>query len=75
MAAIEEGRICVKNAGRDAGRFCAIVKKIDDKTVEIISAGRKKRRKAAMRHLEPLAQKLELKGTDAEIAEALRKLS
>lgn len=35
MPAIETGRVCVKTAGRDAGKYCVITKVIDNSFVEI----------------------------------------
>lgn len=57
MAAIETGRICVKKRGRDAGEECVITKVIDDNYVEIETKSRKKVRKCAIKHLEPLPRK------------------
>lgn len=67
MAAIGVGSVCIKNRGRDAGKRCVVVNLIDANYVEVICAGRKKRRRCNIRHLEPLEEKVEVKGTDEEI--------
>ncbi len=54
----EPGRLCVKIAGRDAGKTCVIVKKIDDLIVLI--DGETRRRKCNVRHLEPLEKTVDL---------------
>jgi large subunit ribosomal protein L14e len=52
----ELGRVCVKIAGRDAGKRCVIVDTLDDKYVMI--DGETRRRKCNIRHLEPLGKVL-----------------
>ncbi len=52
------GRICVKIAGRDAGKTCVIINKIDDTFV--IIDGETRRRKCNIKHLEPLDKTLKL---------------
>jgi large subunit ribosomal protein L14e len=66
MAAVVVGSVCMKNRGRDAGKKCVVVNLVDANYVEILSAGRKKRRKCSVRHLEPLGERIELKATDEE---------
>lgn len=56
---IEIGRICLKLAGRDAGRECIIVNVLDDKYVLI--DGNVRRRKCNILHLEPTSKKIEIK--------------
>ena len=53
------GRICVKIAGRDAGKQCVIVEAYDDGTVLV--DGQTRRRKCNVRHLEPTERTVELK--------------
>ena len=55
----EIGRICIKIAGRDAGKKCVIVEKINDTFVTIDGATRRK--KVNVLHLEPLAQTVDIK--------------
>ena len=63
---IEEiGRIAVKVSGREAGRKCVIVDVIDKNFVLV--TGPKtvtgvKRRRANVNHIEPLQEKIEIKG-------------
>jgi large subunit ribosomal protein L14e len=71
MAAIVVGSICMKNRGRDGGRKCVVVNLIDANYVEVLSAGRKKRRRCNIRHLEPLGEKVELKASDEETRKLL----
>ena len=52
------GRVCVKIAGRDAGKTCVIINKIDDTFVMI--DGETRRRKCNIKHLEPLDKTLKL---------------
>jgi large subunit ribosomal protein L14e len=78
MPAIEVGRICVKIAGREAGRKCVIVDVID-KNFVLVTGPQKvsgvRRRRANISHLEPTPDKVEIKrgATDEEIIEALEK--
>ena len=57
MVSMEVGRVCMKIAGREAGKYCVIVKKVNEAFVEV--TGPKiltgvKRRRANIEHLEPL---------------------
>lgn len=76
MPAIEVGRICVKVAGREAGKKCVIVDIIDDNFVLV--TGPKaltgvKRRKVNVRHLEPTDKAINIpKGAgDEEVLKAI----
>lgn len=77
MPAIEIGRICVKISGREAGKKCVIVD-IIDKNFVLITGPKTvtgiKRRRANINHLEPLAEKVEIKrgSTDEDVVEALK---
>jgi large subunit ribosomal protein L14e len=60
----EPGRVCLKIAGREAGRYAVVVEKIDDNFV--IITGPKtitgvKRRKCNINHLEAVENKFEIK--------------
>ena len=68
------GRLCVKLAGRDAGKKCVIVDVLKDNYVMI--DGSTRRRKCNITHLEPLNKviKIKKKATHAEIAKAFKKL-
>jgi len=71
MVSIENGRVCVKKMGRDAGRLCVITSVIDESFAKILCVGRKKKRKCNIRHIEPLPQKIELKESDEEVLKTL----
>tara|TARA_Y100000310_G_C20550466_1_gene747799 strand:- start:527 stop:877 length:351 start_codon:yes stop_codon:yes gene_type:complete len=68
---IEVGRVCMKLAGRDAGKLGVVIEMIDDNFV--ILDGEVRRRKVNMRHLEPLAKKVEIKAkaSHEEVLKAL----
>jgi large subunit ribosomal protein L14e len=55
----EVGRVCVKIAGRDAGKRCVIVDTLEFPFVMV--DGETRRRKTNIRHLLPLDQKIEVK--------------
>ena len=59
MSLFSVGRVCFKIAGRDAGRRCVVVEAIDDHFVLV--DGDVRRKKVNVKHLEPLADVLELK--------------
>ncbi len=70
------GRICVKIAGREAGRKCVIVDIIDQNFVLITgpkSLTGVKRRRVNIRHIEPTEHKINIpKGaSDEEVLKAL----
>ncbi len=69
---IDIGRLCVKIAGRDAGRECVIIEKIDDNFVRI--DGNTRRRKCNIKHLQllPKVLKIKNKATHEEVAEAMK---
>ncbi len=71
---METGRLCIKIAGRDAGKKCVIVDVLKDKMVLI--DGETRRRKCNVRHLEPLKEvlKIEKKADHAAVAAAFKKL-
>ena len=78
MSVLEVGRVCLKIAGREAGKYCVVLKKIDDSFVLI--TGPKlltgvKRRKCNIDHLEPTEHKLEIKEdiSEEEVLEAFDK--
>lgn len=67
---IEEGMVCVKKTGRDAGEKCVVINVLDDQFVEIVSKERKQARKANILHLSPLGKKVNPK-SEEEIKAAL----
>jgi len=75
---MEIGQVCVKTVGKERGKYCVVVKKIDENFVFV--SGPKvltgvKRRRANVIHLQPLQYKLEIKedASDEELLEAWRK--
>jgi len=71
------GRICVKLAGREAGRKCVIVDIIDERYVLITgpkSLTGVKRRRVNVKHIEPTPLKVNIpKGaSDEEVLKALQ---
>ena len=58
---IAVGRVCVKIAGRDAGMKCIVTEVIDNNYVRIV--GETRSRKCNITHLEPLNQRVDLKGS------------
>lgn len=71
---MEVGRLCVKIAGRDAGKKCVIVDVIDDKFVMV--DGETRRRKCNPKHLEPLKETINIsKGADHNtVADEFKKI-
>ena len=72
------GRICMKTAGREAGKFCIIVDAVDDKFVLItgpLAVTKVKRRKCNIEHLEPTPEIIKIKknASDEEVISAYRK--
>jgi len=73
MSLYEIGRLCVKLAGRDAGKRCVVVEQVDKQYVLVDGATR--RRKININHLEPLAQMLDVKsGSHADVKTAFEKI-
>ena len=77
MPAIEVGRICVKIAGREAGRKCVIVDLIDDNFVLITgpkSLSGVKRRRVNIKHIEPLDKKIDIRrgASDEEVLKSIK---
>ena len=68
------GRVCVKTAGRDAGKKCVVVEVMDKNFVMI--TGETRRRKCNIDHLEPLDTTLPIKvgASDAAVEKALKEI-
>ena len=64
----EVGRICVKIAGREAGRYCVVVKKVDS-TFVVVTGPKEitdvKRRRCNITHIEPVMEKIKISGNSA----------
>lgn len=78
MTTLDIGRICIKIAGREAGKLCVIVKNIDDNFVLITgpkSMTSVKRRRCNINHLEPLETKISIKSdaTDTDVETEYKK--
>ena len=75
---MEIGQVCVKTVGKERGKYCVVVKKVD-KNFVIVSGPKAltgvKRRRANVIHLQPLQYKLEIKEdtSDEELLEAWKK--
>ncbi len=76
MPAIEVGRICVKQAGRENGKKCVVID-VMDKSFVLVTGPKKvtsvKRRRVNINHLMPLQEKIEVKrgASDDEVAQVL----
>tara|TARA_Y100000034_G_C6867275_1_gene395424 strand:+ start:189 stop:563 length:375 start_codon:yes stop_codon:yes gene_type:complete len=68
------GQVCVKIAGRDSGKFCVVVEKIDD--TYVIIDGNVRRKKCNIKHLEVLDKEVEIKekAESADVKKALEKI-
>lgn len=77
MPAFEVGRVCVKTAGRDAGKHCIVVD-LMDKNFVLVTGPKQvsgvRRRRVNVNHLKPLEEKIAIgKGaTDEEIAALIK---
>lgn len=67
----EVGKVCMKIAGRDAGKIAVIIDILDEPYVLV--DGEVRRRKCNIKHLEPLERKLEIEknASHAEVLKAL----
>jgi large subunit ribosomal protein L14e len=76
MPAIEIGRLCVKQAGRECCHKCVIID-VMDKSFVLVTGPKKltgvKRRRVNINHLMPLEDKVDIKrgASDDEVAQAL----
>lgn len=72
VSAADVGRVCIKTAGRDAGKTCVIVDVIDDNYV-LITGKDVRRRKVNLKHIELLDRVIKIKrgASDEEVLKAL----
>ena len=76
MPAIEVGRICIKQAGRENGKKCVVID-VMDKSFVLVTGPTKitgiKRRRVNINHIMPLEDKIEVKrgASDEEVTQAL----
>ena len=78
MPAVEVGRVCVKLAGREAGKKCVVVDVIDKNFVLVtgpVKVSGVKRRRVNVNHVEPMDLKVNIKKGDDDdvVMEALKK--
>ncbi len=77
MPAIELGRICVKEAGRELGKKCVVID-VMDKSFVLVTGPKKvtgiKRRRVNINHLMPLQDKIDVKrgASDDEVTQTLQ---
>ena len=76
MPAIEVGRICVKQAGREIGKKCVVID-VMDKSFVLVTGPKKvtgiKRRRVNINHVMPLQDKVDVKrgASDEEVSSVL----
>jgi ribosomal protein L14E/L6E/L27E len=70
MALVEQGRVCIKRFGRDAGDKAVVTKVIDANYVTIVTSSRPKERKSNIKHLEFLNEKID-PASKEQLAKAL----
>jgi len=75
MASLKIGSVCMKLSGREAGRYCVVLKKMDSQFVLITGPKNLtyvKRRKCNIDHLEPTQYllKLDQEASDKNVIEA-----
>ncbi len=70
----EIGRVCVKTSGREAGNYCVVVDVVD-KNYALIEGPNIRRRRANFKHLEPTADKVDIKkgAADKDLTAAIKK--
>jgi large subunit ribosomal protein L14e len=70
---MEPGRVCVKLAGREAGKKCVVVEAQDKNFVVVLGEGIRRRR-CNISHLEPSSETIKLKKatSDKEILKSLK---
>jgi len=76
MPAIDIGRICVKLAGREAGKKCVVVDMVDKNFVLVTGPKQLngiKRRRVNVNHIEPTERKVNIRRgeTDEELLKTL----
>jgi large subunit ribosomal protein L14e len=76
VPAIEVGRICVKQVGRETGKKCVVID-VMDKSFVLITGPKKitgvKRRRVNINHVMPLTEKVDVKrgASDDEVTQVL----
>jgi large subunit ribosomal protein L14e len=76
VPAIEVGRLCVKQVGRENGKKCVVID-VMDKSFVLVTGPKKltgvKRRRVNINHVSPLEDKIEVKrgASDEEVTQSL----
>ncbi len=75
---LEVGRVCMKITGREAGKFCVVIKKAEKSFVHVTGPRLLtdvKRRRVNISHIEPLNYVIGIKegASDQEVIDALEK--
>jgi large subunit ribosomal protein L14e len=76
VPAIEVGRLCVKQVGRENGKKCVVID-VMDKSFILVTGPKKltgvKRRRVNINHVSPLEDKIEVKrgASDEEVTQSL----
>jgi len=67
------GQLAIKIAGRESGRYCVVVDKID--SIHVLVDGNVRRKKCNISHLELLDKKLDIKkgASTSEVQKAMEK--
>lgn len=76
----EVGRVCMKTAGRESGKYCVVIKELEEGFVMVTgpkSLTKVKRRRCNINHLEPMMEKIKIKSdaSDTEVLKAYQQAS
>ncbi|MFX1509764.1 MAG: 50S ribosomal protein L14e [Promethearchaeota archaeon] len=77
MSLVEVGRVCVKTRGRETGKKCVVVERVD-KNFVLVSGPQEisgvRRRRVNVDHLDPTKKKVDIKAgaEDAAIVKAIK---
>ena len=77
MSLVEVGRICVKTHGREAGKKCVVVERVDKNFVLVTGPQEVtgiRRRRSNVDHLNPTTKKVDIKtgAEDSDIMKAIK---
>ena len=77
MSLVEVGRICVKTHGRETGKKCVVVERVDKNFVLITGPPEVsgiRRRRSNVDHLHPTTKQIDIKAgaEDADVAKAIK---
>ena len=62
---LEQGRVCIKKYGRDAGSRAVVTKVLDAGFVNIVTAIRQRERRCNTRHLEFINERIDVNDKEA----------